>query len=147
MYHWIIFKVASERHHGNALSAVRSPRFSVSGYGTKWRIQGCFDSSYSRSFNVKTWPRNSILRLVTYRYVCWMHLSQHKLCTRKTELALEVISTLLSYTTADRWKWRLRPISTVSVWAGRKLCMEASYNIPWRGGGGKQVGTGGLTGR
>ena len=50
-------------------SVVRSPRFWVSGYWTKWRIQGSFDSSYSRSFNVKTWPRNSIFSLNNFRYV------------------------------------------------------------------------------
>ena len=43
--------------------AVRSPRLWVSGYITKWRIQGSFHSSYSRLLNVKTWPRNSILFL------------------------------------------------------------------------------------
>ena len=36
---------------------------------TEQRIQGSFDSSYSRSFNVKTWPRNSILSLNNFRYV------------------------------------------------------------------------------
>ena len=34
-------------------SAVRSPRFSVSGYCTKWRIQGSFQSSYLRSLTSK----------------------------------------------------------------------------------------------
>ena len=33
-------------------------------------FRGCFHSSYSRSLGVKTWPRNSIRSLVTYRYVC-----------------------------------------------------------------------------
>ena len=49
--------------------AVRSPRFGVSGWCTKWRIQGSFHSSYSRLLNVKTSPRNSILSLDTFRYV------------------------------------------------------------------------------
>ena len=35
-------------------SAMRSPRFWVSGYCTKWRIQANFDSSYSHSLNIKT---------------------------------------------------------------------------------------------
>ena len=50
-------------------SVVRWTRFWVSGYCTKWRIQGSFHSSYSRSLNVKTWPRNSILSLDTFSYV------------------------------------------------------------------------------
>ena len=37
------------------LFAVRSPRFRVSGYCTKWRIQASFDSSSSRLLNVKTY--------------------------------------------------------------------------------------------
>ena len=92
-------------HRANTLfSAVRSPRFWVSGYCTKWRIQGSFDSSSSRSLNVKTWPRNSILSIDTYRYVSSMHLPQHKLCTTKTVLALEVnfFSTFTEFT----WPWR-----------------------------------------
>ena len=49
-------------------SVVRSPWFWVSGYCTKWRIQGQFSycSSSSRSLNVQTQPRNSILNLDTY---------------------------------------------------------------------------------
>ena len=38
----------------------------VSGYCTKWRIQGSFNSLSSRSLNVKTWPRNPILGLDTF---------------------------------------------------------------------------------
>ena len=49
-----------------------------------------FDISYSRSLNVKTWPRNSILSLDTFKYFLWISLSRHKWCTRKMELALEV---------------------------------------------------------
>ena len=49
--------------------AVRSPPFWVSGYCTKWRIQGSFHSSYPRLLNVKTSPRNSILSLDTFRHV------------------------------------------------------------------------------
>ena len=39
-------------------SAVRSPQFWVSGHRTKWRIQGSFHRSSSRSLNVKTWLTN-----------------------------------------------------------------------------------------
>ena len=42
--------------------------FRVSGSCTKWRIQASFDSSYSRSLNVKTSPRNSIPSLDTFKY-------------------------------------------------------------------------------
>ena len=53
-------------------------------------FKGSFDSSSSRSLNVKTEPRNSILSLDTFKYFHYIHLSQHKLCTRKMELALEL---------------------------------------------------------
>ena len=50
-------------------SAVRSPRFWVSGYAQNDQFKGSFHSSYSRLLNVKTWPRNSILNLGIFRYV------------------------------------------------------------------------------
>ena len=52
--------------YGNAeirFSAIRSPRIWVSGYCTKWQIQGSSHSWSSRSVNVKAQPRNSILSL------------------------------------------------------------------------------------
>ena len=56
-----------------------------------------------------------------------MHLSQHKLCTRKMELALEVKFNLdfhWVYTSmvanADRWKWRQIRISAVSISVRKK---------------------------
>ena len=116
-------------------SAVRSPRFWVSSYSTKWRIQGSFHSSSSRSsrlvytHDVSTSTSTSISHVwtgtihaqaqarvpfsclclrfpgshVAYACACayvwyWdlqkfnslMNLSPHKLCTRKTEVALEI---------------------------------------------------------
>ena len=47
-----------------------------------------------RSSNVKTWPRTKVLVLATYGWFISLHLSRHKLCTRRTELALEVNSVL-----------------------------------------------------
>ena len=86
---------------------VRSPRFWVSGYCTKWRIQSSFDSSYSRLLNVKSQhlPTKPIRSLDTFRYVRSMHLLQHKLCTRKTELALEV-KFYIKYHWVTRSWWR-----------------------------------------
>ena len=58
---------------------MRSPRFWVSGYCTKWGIQGSFDSSqvtFVKKFNL-----GSILTDKLVRYV----FSQHKLCTGRTE--------------------------------------------------------------
>ena len=67
-----------------------------------------------KGLNAKTWTRNSILSLDTFRYVRSMQLSHYKLCTRKIELACtwgEILSRLaLSYTSmatkADQQKWR-----------------------------------------
>ena len=69
-----------KRHRGNAL-------FCRAVTAQNDEFKGSVDSSYSRSFNVKTWPRNSILSLDTFVKI---RLSQHKFCTRKMELALEV---------------------------------------------------------
>ena len=86
-------------------SAVRSPRIWVSGYCTKWRIQGK--------------PRNSILSPDTFRYVRWMHLSQYKFCTSKMGLQMarwNFISTFASMATnAGQRKWRQIRISMVSL--------------------------------
>ena len=43
------------QHHHDHFSAVWSPRFWVSGYCTRWQIQGSFDSSYERLLNIKTY--------------------------------------------------------------------------------------------
>ena len=53
-------KTHKQRNYGHHFSSVRSARFRVGGYYTKWQIQGgSFHSSSSRSLNVKTSPRNS----------------------------------------------------------------------------------------
>ena len=113
------------------------PRFWVSGYCKRWWIQGSFDSSYSRSLNVKTWPRNSILSLNTSKYVRLMHLSQHKLCTKKMELALEVkcISTFTEFTRP--WRRTLTNGSDVKYVLPR--CREQQT---WVSGGKLQSGPG-----
>ena len=58
-------------------SAVRSPRFSVSGYGTKWRMRTVLivlHSSSSRSSSHKLCTRKTMLALVVrfYLYVKWI---------------------------------------------------------------------------
>ena len=110
-----------------------------------------FDSSSSCSLNVKTWPRNAILCLDTYWYVGSMHLPQHKLCTRKTELALEVKFRLdvhwvymATATNADQRKWRQLRNSAVSTlprflspvtdwWLGIFICLQhrTARSVSW----------------
>ena len=84
--------VQCQRHRANTTagtraSAVRSPRSWVSGYCTKWRIQGQF------SLLVFTFVKRQDLaeKLNTYplRFLITSNnLPQHKLCVRKRELAL-----------------------------------------------------------
>ena len=78
---------------GHALSKARH---SVSDRPTlsQWLLHKMVNSSsfhswYSHLLNVKTWPRDSILSLDTFRYLPQMSLPQ-QLCTRIMELALEV---------------------------------------------------------
>ena len=83
--------------------AVRSPRFWVSGYCTKWRIQGSFHSSYSRLLNVKTQETQYLASILSDTFVKCM--SQHRLCTRKMDLALEV-KFMSTFTEFTRLWWR-----------------------------------------
>ena len=88
-----------------------SSPFQLSRYCTKWRIQGSFDSFYSRSSNVE--PENSILSLDTYWYVDSKHLLQHKIvhkengtCTRGEILSRLPPSCVTMAANADQRKLR-----------------------------------------
>ena len=84
--------------------------------------KGSFHSSYSRSLNVKTESRNSILSLDTFRYVRLMYLSQHKLCTRKIELALELKFYLDFHWVSRPWRRTLTNGSDVKYIFLRSPC-------------------------
>ena len=88
----VVVVVQREGHHRNTrFSAVRYPRFLVIGYSTRWRIQGSFRSSSSRLLPVQTQPKTQYrASIFTDRLV--QYIGQPKLCTRKTELALQMKS-------------------------------------------------------
>ena len=96
------------------------------------KVQGSFDSSSSRLLKSKRSQETQYLLDAFIKYFR-VHLSQQKLCTRKTELALEGkfhpdfhwVTSMA--TNADQRKWRHIRISAVSsqaAWPSSKLWAE-----------------------
>ena len=99
---------------------MRSPQFWVSGYCTKWRIQGSFQSSYSRSLNVKTKPRSSILASIAsdmfVKCICRNISCAQGKRSLDSRWTLIATSTELHGHGDERWpmEWRQIRISAVS---------------------------------
>ena len=113
------------------------PRFrvSVDTFCTKWRIQGSYWSSSSRSSNVNTWPRNSVVKPRYLLIDWWKHLSQSELC--KGNWWLNFTSSFIEFTLP--WQRTLNNGSDAKCIFPRCLYIDRDLDFrqPTRGCGAK----------